>query len=356
MKIAMDMRTSELAGGGIGRYHANLLNALRKIDKNNIYIEFFHNELISTNSNRFNNFIRRQLIEKRRLNKEKIDIFHTSYFDMFLSRKYYKILTIHDLAFFRYPEILPRYIGAYYRSFSKYAGKDADRIIAVSNSTKSDICRYLNIKEDKIDVIYEGGDHLIKYHPIINDEVLTRDKNHILFVGTIEPRKNLINLTKALKIVNSKIKTGVKLIIAGKLGYKGKLILETIYSDITLKKYVEYKGYVDDKLLTKLYKNAALFVLPSLYEGFGIPIAEAMQLGCPIVCSKNGALPEIAGKAGIYFDPLNVSEIAEIIIEVLESERIREILSIEGKERAKMFKWEKTAEETLNLYNNFKRC
>lgn len=230
--------------------------------------------------------------------------------------------------------------------------KTADRIIAVSNSTKRDLINYFNIPEEKIKVILEAADEKFK---LLNKEEINEVKQKynlnfpfILYVGTLEARKNIPTLIKAFyKIKKKNIEH--KLVIAGKKGWKYKEIFETI-DKLDLQNDVVFTGYVSDEDLPALYNAADLFVYPSIYEGFGLPPLEAMACGTPVITSNTSSLPEVVGDAGIMVDPCDVDGLTQTMCDVLTNDGLREDMIKKGLERAKMFTWEKCARETLKVY------
>lgn len=215
-----------------------------------------------------------------------------------------------------------------------------------------DIIRYFKIPENKIKVIYLGVDE--DYKPLSETEIRkVRQKYHlnypfILYVGSLISHKNIPTLIKAFYKLK---KYGLphKLVITGKRGWKYKNIFEII-SKLNLQKDVVFTGYVQREDLPALYNAADLFVYPSLYEGFGLPPLEAMACGTPVITSNTSSLPEVVGNAGIMVDPYDIDGLAKAMYEVLTNEGLRAELRKRGLERAKMFSWKKTAEETLNVY------
>jgi glycosyltransferase involved in cell wall biosynthesis len=358
MIIGMDMRAQGLYGGGIGRYHENLYKALKDNDDKNDYIPLNIKRECITGENilsKVKRYTRRKLSNKILACSLGIDIFHTSYFDLPCSARMSSVLTIHDLAYIRYPDILPKYLVAYLKTMGKKAVRQANSIIAVSESTKVDICEFLYIDEEKVDVIYEGADHLIgdKKQGNVCIERIPCSQEYILFVGTVEPRKNLLNLVKAFQIIAKEKNITEKLVIVGRLGYKGKEIVDGIRKVGLPEEKLLFTGYLKDEEMIGLYRHAKLFVMPSIYEGFGIPVIEAMACGCPVACSGVSSLPEIVGKAGVFFDPFKINEIAEVIHGTLTDQDILRQLAKLGRERAKCFSWQKAAEGTMAIYNRF---
>lgn len=264
------------------------------------------------------------------------------------------VVTIHDLAFKYFLDHFPRKDLRRLNWFSDYAIKKADKIIAVSQSTKKDILKfYPRVKEEKIKVIYHGFDQEVfqKSVPEKDLEIFLRDyglkpKKYILYAGAIQPRKNLETLISAFEIFKTQNASDVKLVLAGE---KAWLWEETVKKALRspFKEDIIMPGKLKFRDLGRLMRGAAIFVLPSLYEGFGIPVLEALAAGVPVICSRNSSLPEVGGEAAVYFDAGSAEELAEKIGKVLADENLRNEMAKKGEEQLKKFSWEKCARETL---------
>lgn len=264
----------------------------------------------------------------------KVDVFHSSDWTQ-PPTKAKKVTTIHDLIVYKYPETSHPYIVAAQKRRLGWVEKECDGIIAVSESTKNDITKLLNIPPEKITVVYEATN--MKKGP-----VRKQGKPYILAVGTQEPRKNIGRLIQAFQKIKNK---DIDLVIVGKYGWGPSTSLRVKNEKVKL------LGYVPNEELAGLYTNATVFVYPSLYEGFGIPVLEAFNCDCPVVTSNISSLPEVGGRAAVYVDPLNVDDIAEKIDFVLSlsSSRRTEIIKA-GRDQASKFSWEKAAAETKKIY------
>jgi glycosyltransferase involved in cell wall biosynthesis len=174
---------------------------------------------------------------------------------------------------------------------------------------------------------------------------------YILSVGTLEPRKNLPHLFEAFKILKDRYRISHKLVVAGPSGWKDRDIFQTVQR-LNLADSIVFTGYVSHETLNHLYNHASLLVYPSLYEGFGLPPLEAMASGCPVAVSKNSSLPEVVGEAGVYFDPLEVEEIAQSIFRILDSDELRSKLIEMGLTRSLQFSWTKTASASHQAYRD----
>ena len=276
---------------------------------------------------------------------------HLGRYAFFLNKPF--IITVHDIIryfdlkgyglYIQQPNFRDRiYLELDYRGIRK-----ALKIIAVSNTTKNDLVKYLRVPERNIAVVYEGVDHRV-FRPI---EHRPLNDPYILFVGSEQPRKNLRGLLRAFAILKRRGLRGLKLIKVGSPGNEA-FRAETlrIVKILGLESDVIFTGYVPESDLPYYYSGASCFVFPSLYEGFGLPVLEAMACGCPVIVSKIPSLMEVAGDAALKVDPLNAEELADALHEVLTNKELKEELRARGLNRAKMFSWEKTAEETLKVY------
>jgi len=246
----------------------------------------------------------------------------------------------------------------YLRTLLPKSIKNADMIIAVSENTKKDIINCFNISSDKIQVVYEGVDDFFK---IINDKGRLEQvrkkynisKDFILNVSMITPRKNLITLIKAFKLLRDSKNIKCQLVIAGGKGWWYEDVFKTV-SALRLEDEVIFTGYVPDEDLLYLYNAATLFAYPSLYEGFGLPILEAMSCGCPVVASNVSSIPEVCEDAALMINPKDVEELSQAMYKLIIEGSLRQMLIKKGLERVKQFSWRKTAEQTLEIYNKLK--
>jgi glycosyltransferase involved in cell wall biosynthesis len=272
------------------------------------------------------------------------------------NRKIKKVLTVHDLTPILFPEMHTRETNLTWRSSFKFIKNKTNIMICVSESTKTDCVKLLNIPEKRLRVIPLSADE--QYKPLknkkqIHDELKQEyniDFPFILFVGTLEKRKNVPTLIKSFyKLKKSKVDH--KLVVVGGKGWKYTKIFDLI-EELNLKNEVIFTDYVSDEYLVKLYNAADLFVYPSLYEGFGLPPLEAMACGCPVITSNTSSLPEVVGDAGIMIDPNDINSLTESMLKILTNNQLREEMSKKSLERAKMFSWKKTAKETWNVYED----
>ncbi|MBU6998529.1 MAG: glycosyltransferase family 4 protein [Theionarchaea archaeon] len=261
-----------------------------------------------------------------------------------------KVVTIHDLILYLFPQYTGLLHSIRYRMLP-WTIKTADRIIAVSQSTKQDLVTRVGVPQHKITVIYPGVGP--EFRPCDPDIVKkTRDKYHlntpvILYTGTLAPHKNVSTLVTSFKRLKE---SGMphSLVLTGVKGWRYKPVLETIQR-LHLEKDVLFTGYIPYEDMPGMYSAADLYVYPSLYEGFGLPVVEAMACGCPVVASNVSSLPEVVGDAGVLAAP-TVDELATSMQEILRDESLRNELSRKGLDRASKFTWKKTAVETRKVY------
>lgn len=357
--------------GGAQTYLGKLIEDLAKIDKLNEYFLFvapWNKHLFQVRQKNFQQIIcniPRKFLTMRVLYEQtilpilawrnKIDVLHSpasvSPFILFCP----SVLTIHDVTPFVFPELTPPIFRYYWNITFKMSARVAHLIITVSHSAKKNLVKFLGISEEKIAVIYHG---IEPETPALQDKsyfgaVQNKGKSdapYLLWVGRMYSHKNL---TRLLYAYNKLIKTyqGIKhrLVLCGMKGWGYPSFAKTI-EDLNLQYKAIFKGYVPDDELKLIYANASLFVFPSLTEGFGFPILEAMSHGVPVITSNYGAMAEIAGDAALLVDSYSVDEIAEAMHKVLTDENLRKDLIEKGRKRARQFSWEKTARETLSVY------
>ncbi|PIN89775.1 glycosyltransferase family 1 protein [Candidatus Pacearchaeota archaeon CG10_big_fil_rev_8_21_14_0_10_32_14] len=361
MKIGLITNNFDINNAGTGRYTQELMTRLKSLDKENDYI-FIHTNKKSYGEDEYKlpffTSIPKKLISGTFLlpiicKKASINVLHdpgqiSPFFFGYGKTK--KILSILDLSQIIYPENTTR-LGSIYSKLLPSVCKRSDFIITISESTKNDLMKYYDIPPSKIKVIYLGADENYKVLPktkinFIYDKYKI-PKDYILYVGTLEPRKNIPNLLRAYAKIKSDINH--KLVITGKKGWKYKEIYDTI-DELKLENDVIFTGYVEEEDLPSIYNGASLFVYPSYYEGFGLPPLEAMSCGCPVITSNTSSIPEVVGDAGIMINPNDVDELAKQIKRVLSDKKLRENMKQKGLKQSKKFSWEKCAREHLEVY------
>jgi len=263
------------------------------------------------------------------------------------------VVTIHDLGYLHYPEAHRLLDRLYLDLSTRYNARAATHLIADSLATKRDLVERYGTNPDKVTVVYPSYDKAT-FQPVKVKEAIETVKarygiagDYILFVGTLQPRKNLIRLINAFSNLQSPI-SNLQLVIAGKKGWLYQEIFRRV-EELGLERKVVFTGYVPEGDLPALLSGARLFVFPSLYEGFGLPVLEAMACGTPVVCSNASSLPEVAGDAAMLVDPLDVEGMAAAIERVLGDKELRAELIERGFEQARKFSWERCAREILNV-------
>lgn len=348
---------------GIGYYTYNLANHLPQVDKHEY--KFIH---FQKSNNKLYKQAKEMILPFPTCLPETIksglgvsfasstlDVIHIpTGIGFFLPARCAKVLTIHELSGYLFPEIQTSTWGILHKYYLPFILKRVDMIIAVSHSTKRDLMKYMDVPEDKIRTVYNGMD-AEKFKVLSPSYIeLVRQKHqldfpYILYVGNLEPKKNIPTLLKAFRAVNVKNGGDYRLVIVGQKVWKYQPIFNTI-KDLNLQNKVIFLGYVPEQDLPGIYNAASLFVLPSIYEGFGFPPLEAMACGVPVITSNSSSLPEVIGDAGIMVDPYDSAALADAIDQVLSDEKLRATLIKRGLERVKLFSWQKCAEETVAVY------
>lgn len=287
-----------------------------------------------------------------------IDLFtHFPRPDVFFSPNHYaprlspvpSVIAIHDLAYLFFPDHFLKKDLYQLINWTKYSVNQAAHVLAVSEKTRDDIIKLYNVKPEAVTAIRLG----IKQNTSMNTSITIGQLEkkygfsspYIFYLGTIQPRKNLIRLMDAFAILSKK-HTNLQLVIVGRKGWMYEPILARP-QELGIAEKVHFLDFAPDDEARVLYANAACFVLPSLYEGFGLPVLEAMQAGCPVVTSNVSSLPEIGGDAALYCNPEDVDDIAAQIEKVITDSALRKVMVAKGLEQVKKFDWDKTAAETL---------
>jgi glycosyltransferase involved in cell wall biosynthesis len=386
MRIGIDCRTILNPGSGeragVGHYTYFLVKNLISINQEDQIILFFNSlipkeaaeNFVGSHSNveikffpfhKYRHYlpiVYSHILVSSFLAEQKLDLYHNPANIIPLRYKGKSIITIHDLAIYKNAGWFPSKLSS--RLFSTKllipsSIEKAAKIIAVSENTKNDLREIFKIPENKIEVIYEGVE--LVSEDKIKDSNYLKNKfkisgNYILYLGTIEPRKNIAGLLRAykeLRIRNPEL-NNLQLVIAGSKGWKYGKVFELI-EDVNKqfgKEVIKYMGYVSAEDKLALMTNALCFVYPTFYEGFGLPVLEAMAQGTPVISSDISSIPEIVGNAGILINPYKISELSEALKKILTDKSLRERLSAAGRERAKEFNWQKCAEETLKVYKS----
>lgn len=358
-RFGYDQKTNLPRRVGSSEYCFQLLLNLNKIDKKNNYIIYLPQNPTLDLPKESQNW-HYKIIRPRRMwtlfglsleflfKRSKPDVFFspTHYLPIVAPKK--SVISVLDVSYIRFPELFKSSDLNQLTKWTKYSIKKASKVFTISKASKGDIIREYGIPEDSVVVTYPGIKTILDMDKL--NEKYGLKKDYVLFVGTLQPRKNIVRLIEAFSKLD---KSNLDLIIVGKKGWKFEEILQAP-KKFGIEDKVKFLESVTDKDLPAFYKNAICFVLPSLYEGFGLPVLEAMRYGCPVITSNISSLPEAGGDAALYIDPLNADDIKEKMESVITDSDLRENLIKKGNEQVKRFSWEKTAKETLKVLESIK--
>jgi glycosyltransferase involved in cell wall biosynthesis len=287
-----------------------------------------------------------QFAVKPLLNKLKPDLFLSPDGLLALGAKCKQLPVIHDINFVHYPKDLPFFTRHYYNHFFPKFALQAARIATVSEFSKKDISATYKIKTDKIDVVYNG---IHDYFDVVSNEVKTETKkkytkgfDYFIFVGSLHPRKNILRLIKAFHLFKTETKSNLKLVLAGAI-FWGENEMYELMKELKIEDELIFTGRIQNSELKNLVASAFALTYVPYFEGFGIPLVEAMQCGIPILAANTSCLPEIAGDAAIYANPFDENEIKHAMITLYEDSDVRNNLIRKGLEQKNKFSWDKTA-------------
>jgi len=388
MRIGIDCRTilnpEKGEATGVGHYTYQLVRHLLKIDNKNNYILFFDRTVESRRLAKFRKpnivikffpfiqyakflpFVYSHYLVSASLEKEKLDVFHSPTVRLPTNYKRPAVITVHDLAVFKFPDLYIDKKSSMDRANIPAVIQQAKKIIAVSKATKKDLGELFGVSADKINVIYHGLDKRFFKNQTPEKIKAVKEKYRIegeyfLFLGELHFRKNIVRIIEAFERLkdritriksekkNSTLFNKYKLVLAGPAG-RGVSEIQAKINDSKYKEDIILTGYIDPEDIDALYEGAKCFVFPSLYEGFGMPAIEAMANKIPVITSKVSSLPEVANGRAVLVDPYNVAEISQAMFEVITSPLLVKELSRSSFEWAKNFSWEKCAQETLDCY------
>ncbi len=369
MKIGIEAERANLPNPtGVERYAAELIRHLARLDEENEYILYFRTppqqwfkELPSNFKIRLIPFPKfwTQIRISVEMLIHPVDILWIPAAALPLWHPKKSIVTIHDIAFELFDGIYKGFLNYYQKFSARFAVRSTVKLLSVSQATKDDLVRIYKANPDQIVVTPLGFD-ADAFHPRTYEEVQPiLDKygliyqKYVLFVGTIQPRKNIPNLVEAFQKIKKENRIEEKLAIFGGRGWLWEPILKKVKT-AGLDGSVKYFDYAPKEDLPYLYAGAKLLTLPALYEGFGLPPLEAMASGVPVVVSNISSLPEVAGEAGVLVDPNSVDSIAEGLLEVITNNDLRQKMIEKGLTRAKQFSWENTAKKTLEVFESLK--
>ncbi len=363
MRIGIDARMLAYRRGGIASYISHLLPELAGIDSDTDYL-ILRSRMDPTEREAGGNFRRAAVwtpchhrLERWTLGIEVsrlwLDLLHSPDFipPAFGARRF--VVTIHDLNFLYYPQFLTRESRRYYNRQIEWAVRRADHILADSEATRTDLVTLLNVPPEKVTTVHLAADPAFRPLPAVQvAATLSRyglDRGYLLFVGTLEPRKNLPGLLMAYRILLDRKEADVPLVLVGGRGW----LYEEIFAQVErlrLADRVRFLHNVPNEDLPALYNGAVLLAAPSFYEGFGLPPLEAMACGTPVVVSDRGSLPEVVGDAGVQVEPDEPERIAEGMAMVLRDPALGASLREAGLVQAARFTWQETARSTWEVY------
>lgn len=364
LRFGIDARLTYYRQGGIAQYTYHLIREFAALDTENQYL-ILHSRKDRRNLAAAPNQKRvacwtpaHHRFERSALSIElaphHLDLLHSPDFIPPRFGRYRKVITIHDLAFLLYPDILTPDSRRYYADQIRDAAARADHIIAVSEATRNDVINMLDAPPEKVTTIPEAAD--ARYRPLPPAEIERVKKAHhlpqdyLLFVGTYEPRKNLGGLLRAYDQLRAELRDAPPLVIAGHRGWLYDQLFRLI-EQLDLTQRITWLENPPDADLPALYNGARLFCLPSFYEGFGLPALEAMACGTPVVASERGSLPEVVGDAALLVNPDDPANIAAGLHRVLTDADLPAQLRQRGLARARLFTWRETARQTLAVYH-----
>jgi len=364
MRIAIDAR--KLHDFGIGTYVQNLLRQLARLDADSDYVLFCRKEDRDALSALGPNFrisvdsstpysVREQASIPSHLLRERVDVYHSPHYVLPPLVPCRSVVTIHDCIHLMFPQYLPNRLAyVYAKTFMWWAAHRSARVLTVSEASKRDILRYFDIPEEKVTVIHNGLDERFRVPPPDAEihrvrERFQLDERFILYAGNVKPHKNVERLIDAFHVLHTNGFEHLKLLIIGSDISKYATLRRAIHTH-DLHKYVRFLGFVSDETLAALYRLAAVFVFPSLYEGFGFPPLEAMASGTPVVASNLSSLPEVLGDAALLVDPYDANALAGAIRRVLVDDTLRRELSARGQAKVQEYSWEEAARRVRQIY------
>lgn len=366
MRVAIDVHAIGMRQTGNETYIRNLTGNLEQLGLNDLEFHYYHTlppgavdtGLGSAQLHRLRPhtpFLRIPLSFPAALWAHKIDLAHFQYVAPPLC-PCRTIVTIHDISFEFFPEYFNPLQRARMRMLIPPSGKRANHVITISEFSRRQLIETYCLKEEKVSVTYLGVADTFRCMRLDEaDAALTRfglAMPYILGVGNVQPRKNLTRLIRAFAYARRKRNIPHQLVLVGQMAWKGREIMAEI-ERLGIADAVKITGYVSDEELVALYNRADVFVYPSLYEGFGLPILEAMACGAPVVTSHAASMPEVAGDAALLVDPLSESDIATAILRLIDGPQLSATLRRKGLQQSGRFRWKAVAEQTANIYRKF---
>jgi glycosyltransferase involved in cell wall biosynthesis len=364
VRIGIDAR--KLHDFGIGTYLRNLLRQLARLDHDTEFVLLSRPQDVLALQRLGENFravsegaghysLSEQIRIPLALRRERVTLFHAPHYVLPPLVPCRSVVTIHDCIHLMFPQYLPNRLALGYAKTSiALATRRATRVMTVSETSKRDIIRFFGTSPDKIDVIYNAYDERFGAEPREDESHRVRERyqlrgQFVLYAGNVKPHKNLERLIEAFHIVRQRGLDQLKLVMIGDDISKYAALRRAVHRH-QLHKYVRFLGYLPEDTLAAMYRLAAVFVFPSLYEGFGLPPLEAMASGTPVVTSNISSLPEVTGDAAILVDPYDPTAIADGIYRVLTDQALHSDLRAKGLARARQFSWETSARRVHDIY------
>ena len=352
---------------GYGRFTREISYGLARANKGDEYFFYYDNPFPPENQHLTNiNHIvagpkaRHPLLWKfwydvripRLLAKHKAGVFFSPDGICSLHTKVPQVIAIHDLAFLHYPRFMPKMQQWFYKQYTPAFIRKAKKIITVSSFSRTDLIKQYPFAKDKTEVVYNAADP--SFRPLswtekeTWKESFTEGREYFLYVGSVHPRKNLVNLLKAFSGFKKRQKTNMQLVITGRLAWLHEEFTHAL-STFKFRNDVKLTGYISQEELVKLMGSAYALIYPSVWEGFGMPVLEAMQAGVPVLCSGTSALPEIADDAALFFDPQKPDDIGLQMAHVYKDEHARNLMIERGLKRAGSFSWAQSCEQVREI-------
>ncbi|TET43911.1 glycosyltransferase family 1 protein [candidate division TA06 bacterium] len=379
MRVGIDYKSALPIRVGIGRYTRNLVKSLAELDRENKYLLFcflfkdYAKKLAMASFPAASNFkvmsapipVKVTRFWANRLNIPiewligSFDVVHFPEPYPFRSKSARTIVTVHDIGFALWPEMFTKEMRALLEKQMRCVVEKVDSIIAVSRTTRSDLLEVYGFDKERIHIIEHGVEE--SFRPITDSgslEALRRryklPEKFVLCVGTLEPRKNHVRLIQAFQLMCERHTDKYRLVVCGKKGWMYDEIFALAETSRS-KETVMFTGYVPDEEMPYLYNLASVVAYPSLYEGFGLPVVEAMACGKPVLTSNRGAMADVAGDSALLVNPEDVNDMAEGLYRLISDDELRERLKLAGRKRASTFTWEKAARATLDVYDRVVR-
>ena len=364
MRVAIDAR--KLHDFGIGTYIRNILRHLARIDRTNEYVLLCHQPDLGVAAQLGANFrtvlasspnysLREQIQVPWVVRRERPDVFHAPHYVLPPAVRRRSVVTIHDCIHLMFPQYLPNRAAYVYAKAAMWsAARSSNRILTVSEASKRDILHFFNVPPEKIVVVHNAIDERFRIAPAEEDIARVReryrlDHEFVLYAGNIKPHKNLVRVIEAFATLRKEGFDELKLLIIGDEISKLPALRRAVHEH-KLHKHVRFLGFLPDETLAVLYRLAAVFVFPSLYEGFGLPPLEALASGTPVVTSNVSSMPEVVGDAAVLVDPYDVNSIVAGLRQILVNPELANDLRAKGIERARAFSWEQSVARIRHLY------